>query len=252
MPGTRLQDRVAIVTGAGQGVGRGIALAFANEGALVAVTGRTKSKCDGVAAEIAARGGRAVSLACDVESRQAIDDAVAATMAEFGRIDIVANSAQSMVYTTLRKLSDDELQSMWQSGPVGTLHMMQATFDQLRANKGCVINLGSGSSIMPHPMMGGYAMAKESIRVLTRVAAAEWGRFGIRVNAICPLAESPGWESFGGDTGAQDAVLAQVLLGRMGDCELDIGRAAVYLASEDASYVTGTTLMVDGGFNYLR
>jgi NAD(P)-dependent dehydrogenase (short-subunit alcohol dehydrogenase family) len=85
------------------------------------------------------------------------------------------------------------------------------------------------------------------------VTALEWGRVGIRVNAICPLAETPGWEFFKGETpGSEAQVLAAIPLGRMGDAEADIGRAAVYLASDDAAYVTGTTLMVDGGFNYLR
>jgi NAD(P)-dependent dehydrogenase (short-subunit alcohol dehydrogenase family) len=142
---------------------------------------------------------------------------------------------------------------MYQSGPMGCLRFMQACFDQLRATKGCVINLGSGSSIQPHPAMSGYAMAKEAIRVLSRVAAMEWGKFGIRVNSICPLAETPGWEFFKGETpGSEQVVLAAIPLGRMGEAEADIGRAAVYLASDDAAYVTGTTLMVDGGFNYLR
>jgi NAD(P)-dependent dehydrogenase (short-subunit alcohol dehydrogenase family) len=101
--------------------------------------------------------------------------------------------------------------------------------------------------------MSGYAMAKEAIRVLSRVTAAEWGKFGIRVNSICPLAETPGWDSFI-DTapGAEEQVLSTIPLGRMGDPEKDIGRAVVYLCGNDGSYVTGTTLMVDGGFNYLR
>ena len=249
----RLHDKVAIVTGAGQGVGRGVALAMAGEGARVAVVGRTLAKCEAVAAEIGERGGRAFALECDVESRADVDAMVAAVAAEFGRIDIVVNNAQALVYKSVRKITEADMESMWQSGPMGTLRVMQATFDQLRATKGVVVNMGSGSSILPQPAMSGYAMAKEAIRVLTRTTALEWGRYGIRVNAICPLAETPGWEFFKGETpGSEEQVLATIPLGRMGDCELDIGRAAVYLASDDAAYVTGTTLMVDGGFNYLR
>jgi NAD(P)-dependent dehydrogenase (short-subunit alcohol dehydrogenase family) len=101
--------------------------------------------------------------------------------------------------------------------------------------------------------MGGYAMAKEAIRVLTRVAALEWGRYGIRVNAICPLADTPGMASFDSATGAYETmVIPDVALGRLGDPEADIGRSIVYLCSDDAAYVTGTTLMVDGGYTYLR
>ena len=249
----RLEGKVAIVTGAGQGVGRGVALALAKEGAQVAVAGRTVSKCAAVADEIAGFGAQAIAVECDVESRADVDAAVAATVAAFGKLDIVVNNAQTLVYKSVRKISEDDLNSMWQSGPMGTVRFLQAAFDQLRANRGCVINMGSGSSILPQPAMSGYAMAKEAIRVLTRVTAVEWGRFGIRVNAICPLAETPGWDFFVGETpGSEDVVLATIPLGRMGDPEADIGRAAVYLSSDDAAYVTGTTLMVDGGFNYLR
>jgi NAD(P)-dependent dehydrogenase (short-subunit alcohol dehydrogenase family) len=102
--------------------------------------------------------------------------------------------------------------------------------------------------------MGGYAMAKEAIRVLTRVAALEWGRHGIRVNAVCPLASTPGFAAFGETLpGAiESAVEPLVPLGRIGDPEVDVGPAVVYLCSDDARYMTGTTLMVDGGYNYLR
>jgi NAD(P)-dependent dehydrogenase (short-subunit alcohol dehydrogenase family) len=97
-------------------------------------------------------------------------------------------------------------------------------------------------------------MTKEAVRVLTRTAALEWGRYGIRVNAICPLADSPGFSEFNDVApGALEAsVLPMIPLGRLGDAEADVGRAVVYLAGKDGSYVTGTTLMVDGGFNYLR
>jgi NAD(P)-dependent dehydrogenase (short-subunit alcohol dehydrogenase family) len=251
--GHRLGHRVALVTGAGQGIGRGIALALAAEGARVAVVGRTRAKCEAVAAEIGQRGGRALALECDVEHRPDVDAAVAATVDELGRVDILVNGAQTLVYQSVRRITEDDLASMWQSGPLGTLRFQQASFEQLRANRGCVINLGSGSSLLPAPAMSGYAMVKEAIRVLTRVTALEWGRYGIRVNAICPLAETPGWRSFLDQLpGADDVVLPNIPLGRFGDPEHDIGRAAVYLASDDAAYVTGTTLMVDGGYSHLR
>jgi NAD(P)-dependent dehydrogenase (short-subunit alcohol dehydrogenase family) len=249
----RLEGKIAIVTGAGQGVGRGVALAMAKEGAHIAVAGRTVAKCESVVAEIQAIGGQAIAVRCDVESRADVDAAVADTVAAFGRLDVVVNNAQTLIYKSVRKITEDDMNSMWQSGPMGSLRVLQASFDQLRANKGCVINMGSGSSIMPLPAMSGYAMAKEAIRVLTRVAAVEWGKFGIRVNSICPLAETPGWDFFLGETpGSDKAILPTIPLGRMGNPEMDIGPAAVYLASNDAAYVTGTTLMVDGGFNYLR
>jgi NAD(P)-dependent dehydrogenase (short-subunit alcohol dehydrogenase family) len=247
-----LDGKVAIVTGAGQGVGRGIALALAKEGAPVALLGRTLSKCESVASEIADVGGVAIALRCDIEHRDQIDAALAAVLAEWGRLDVLVNNAQSMFYASIRKLTDAQMTSMWASGPLACFRFMQAAFEPLRDSKGCVINLGSGSGIMPHPAMSGYAMAKEAVRTLSRTAAVEWGRYGIRVNVICPLADSPGATRFDDSTGAYDAVAAQVPLGTWGDAEADIGRGAVYLAGPDAAFVTGTTLMIDGGFNYLR
>jgi NAD(P)-dependent dehydrogenase (short-subunit alcohol dehydrogenase family) len=253
-PQRRLAGRVALVTGAGQGVGRGIALALASEGARVAVVGRTRSKCDAVSREILARGGDALTLSCDVEVRDQVDATLHGVIEQWGRLDILVNNAQAMAYKSLRRLTEEDMESMWQSGPMGAFRMLQASFDSLRASRGCVVNLGSGSSILPQPTMAGYAMAKEALRVLTRVAAQEWGRYGIRVNAVCPLAESPGLAAFDeANPGAHEAaVLPHVPLGRVGDAEADIGSAVVYLCSDAAAYVTGTTLMADGGYTYLR
>jgi len=249
----RLTGKVAVVTGGGQGMGRGVARALAAEGASIALLGRTKSKCDAVAAELDALGARGLPLACDTGSRAEVDAAIASTVEAFGHIDILVNSAQTTVYGSVRKISETDMAAMWESGPMGCLRTMQACFDQLRATRGSVINMGSGSSILPAPAMAGYAMAKESIRVLTRVAALEWGKMAVRVNAICPVAETPGWDDFATkNPGADEVVLAQIPLGRMGDPETDVGSAVVFLASDEASYITGTTLMVDGGFNYLR
>jgi NAD(P)-dependent dehydrogenase (short-subunit alcohol dehydrogenase family) len=249
-----LMDKVAIVTGAGQGVGRGVALALAAEGARVVVLGRTLAKCDAVVAEILARGGDAIAVECDVEQRDQIEASVQQTADHWSRIDILVNNAQTKVYTSIRKMSDGDMDTMWRSGPMAAFRFMQVCFPYLRVSTGCVVNMGSGSSILPHGAMSGYAMTKEAVRVVTRVAAVEWGRFGIRVNAICPLAQTPGMDEF--DSAAPgamaEAVLPLVPLGRLGDPEADIGRAVVYLASPDGSYITGTTLMVDGGYNYLR
>ena len=249
-----LAGRTAIVTGGGQGVGRGIALALAGEGSRLAITGRTLAKCETVAAEIVERGGEAIALRCDVEQRDDVEATIAATVEHFGSLDIVVNNAQSMVYRSMRRLTEDDLDSMWQSGPMGTFRMMQLAFEHLRASQGVVINVGSGSSITPQPLMAGYAMAKESIRIMTRVAALEWGRHGIRVNAVCPLAESPGYDAFATSAGpgVDEQVVGMVPLGRIGDPETDVGRAVVFLCGPDAAYMTGTTLMLDGGYTHLR
>jgi NAD(P)-dependent dehydrogenase (short-subunit alcohol dehydrogenase family) len=248
-----LDGQIAIVTGAGQGVGRGVALAIAREGAKVAVLGRTMSKCEAVTAEIAGRGGEAMAIECDVEHRDQIEASVDRVVREWGRLDLLVNNAHTKVFQSIRKLTDADMETMWQSGPMATFRFMQACFPHLRETKGCVINMGSGSGILPQGAMSGYAMTKEAVRTLSRVGAVEWGRFGIRVNSICPLAESPGAVDFDGATGgAVDEVTKMIPLGHWGDAEADIGRGAVYLAGPDGRYITGTTLMIDGGFNYLR
>lgn len=250
----KLAEKIAIVTGAGQGVGRGIALALAAEGARIAVAGRTLSKCETVAGEIEAAGGDAIALRCDTTSREDVDACVEAVRSKWERIDILVNNAQSMVYRSLRRLSESDIELMWQSGPMGSFRFMQACFEALREAGGSVVNVASGSSIAPQPAMGGYAMAKEATRVLTRAAAVEWGAHGIRVNAICPLAESPGLQSFASDLGTtvEEAVMPGIPLRRLGDPQLDIGQAVAFLCSDEAAYVTGTTLMVDGGHVHLR
>jgi NAD(P)-dependent dehydrogenase (short-subunit alcohol dehydrogenase family) len=248
-----LAGRVALVTGAGQGVGRGIAIALAAEGAPVGVVGRTQQKCEDVAAEIRERGASAVAVECDVTSREAVDRCVATVRERLGPVAILVNAAQTTAYGSLRSLSEEDLDAIWQSGFVGSLRMMQACFEDLRTTSGCVVNVGSGSGLTAKPAMGGYASVKEAVRTMSRVAAAEWGRRGIRVNVICPLAQSPGMQSWSEDLPEAGAALrGQIPLGRIGDPEHDIGRAVAFLAGPDAGYITGTTLMLDGGFDYLR
>lgn len=247
-----LEDQVAIVTGGGQGVGRGVALAVAAEGARVAVLGRTLSKCEMVVAEISERGGNAIAIECDVQHREQIQASVARVVDAWGRLDLLVNNAHNKVFQSIRRLTDADMETMWQSGPMASFRFMQVCFPHLRESAGCVVNMGSGSGILPHGAMSGYAMTKEAVRTLARVGAVEWGRFGIRVNSICPMAETPGLADFDDATSAANDVTNSIPLGRWGDPESDIGRGVVYLAGPDGRYITGTTLMIDGGFNYLR
>jgi NAD(P)-dependent dehydrogenase (short-subunit alcohol dehydrogenase family) len=176
-----LDGKVDIVTGAGQGVGRGIALALAKDGARVALLGRTVSKCETVAAEIAAVGGEGLPIACDVEHRDQIEASVARVVDEWGRIDVLVNNAQAMTYMSIRKLTDDDMESMWRSGPLACFRLMQACFPYLRDSKGSVINMGSGSSLLPHPMMSGYAMAKDAVSNGVKLVWTDIGQGRYRV-----------------------------------------------------------------------
>lgn len=223
------------------------------------VLGRTLSKCQAVVGEIEGRGGMAVAEQCDVAAPDQVEAAVKRVVDRWAHVDLLVNNAQSISYASIRRLTGDVMQTMWDSGPMACLRFMQACFPYLRETSGCVVNMGSGAGIEPRPAMGGYAMTKEATRTLSRVAAAEWGRYGIRVMSICPLAMSPGFGEFARSVTPGEAsdqmersVTADVPLGRFGDPELDVGRAVVYLASADGRYITGSTLMVDGGYNYLR
>jgi NAD(P)-dependent dehydrogenase (short-subunit alcohol dehydrogenase family) len=247
-----LADKVAIVTGAGQGVGRGIALALAEAGCTTVVCGRTLSKCEDTAALIAERGQSALALRCDVGIRADVDACVQATLERFGRVDVLVNNAQTVRLGTVLDITEEDMAVVYETGPVGALRFMQACFPALRESGGAVINLASGSGVRPQPGQTPYAAAKEGMRALTRCAASEWGVHGVRVNAICPFAASPamdGWRQAVPDEYEQ--ALQNVYLRRIGDCERDIGPAAVFLAGDGARYITGATLMIDGGQNHL-
>lgn len=248
-----LDGKVAIITGAGQGVGQGIAYALAAEGAKVVAAGRTVSKCETTVAEIERRGGDAYAVRCDVTDEADIRSCLDATIARYGAVDILVNNAQEVFITPLLQATREQFQRSWESGPLAAFSFMQACHPYLKGG-GVVINLATAASLRPDPdNYGVYASVKEAMRMLTRTASTEWGPDGIRVMTLIPLATSAAYEQWALDRPEESAAfLRTVPLGRVGDCEADIGRAAVFLCSKDASYITGGTLIVDGGQAYLR
>jgi len=243
-----LQGKSAIVTGAGQGVGQGIALALAEAGANVAVAGRTLAKVEASCRQIEARGGRALAVECDVKSAASLQRCVAAPVAAFGGLNLLGNNAQEVPLGTLQQVSDERFQAGLESGPVAVLRMMKLCYPHLKGD-GCIVNLASSSARRwDMTGYGAYAATKEAIRALTRAAACEWGRDGIRTNAILPLANSPGmawWMEHHAEEAAQ--FLDTIPLGRVGDCERDIGRFVVQLCSDACAYVNGQSIGIDGG-----
>ncbi|CAB1367420.1 SDR family NAD(P)-dependent oxidoreductase [Denitratisoma oestradiolicum] len=250
----KLDGKVALITGAGGGIGQGIALAMAKEGADIAVVELNAEAAAKTVELVQALGCKAIAIPCNVGVRAEVNAAVDATVKSLGGLDILVNNAHaSRPGITLEETSDENMALSMNSGFYATWFMMQAAFPHLSKQGGKVINFGSGAGINGMWGQTAYAAAKEAIRGMSRVAATEWGRYKINVNVICPAAESPGVKKWKEELPDQyKASLARIPLGRYGDCERDIGRAAVFLASEDSDYITGQTLMVDGGGTFVR
>ncbi len=247
----RLEKKVAIISGGGQGIGRGIALALAREGASVSLPDLNAETGAATAAEIEKLGVRALYVPCDVSRREEVDAAVSRTVEALGGVDILVNNATwtgGTANKTFLEHSGEDFDSHFAVAVKGTFHFMQACFPHLRDRGGKVINLSSAAGSERSAGFAAYSAAKEAVRAITGVAAREWGPSGVCVNAICPSAETPGSQDF---YAAHPEVLKRVLstsaLGRLGDPERDIGRAVVFLATNDSDFVTGQTLWVDGG-----
>jgi NAD(P)-dependent dehydrogenase (short-subunit alcohol dehydrogenase family) len=251
-----LAGKVAIVTGAGSGVGRGVSIALARAGAQVMVSGRTVSKCHAVVDEIEAAGGTATAIECDVTVPAHIDACVARAVDAYGGIDSLVNAADDpIVDVPFLELTEDHMLASWRTGLMGTLRFTQACVPfMLERGGGAIVNVASGAGLLAPPGMGAYSAAQEAIRSLTRTAAVELGPSGIRVNVICPVAS--GSESLDRwvtrDPERLAAYVANTPLRRVGDPVDDVGDGVVFLCSDLSRYVTGTTLMLDGGRSYLR
>ncbi|MER1967110.1 SDR family NAD(P)-dependent oxidoreductase [Castellaniella sp. GW247-6E4] len=250
----RMNGKVAIVTGAGQGVGRGIAHAFAKQGASLVLVDIVPERVHAVQKELQDLSLSAIALTCDVADQAAVGETVKTAIERFGRLDVVVNNAAAGYEKFLiSDMTNEYLKETIDTNLFGTFWFMSASFPHLKASRGSVINLASEAGTEGWAELGAYAATKEAVRAISRTAAKEWGPFGINVNVICPLANSPGMQWFQ-ETHPEhfEAVLRQVPLGYLGDCEKDIGPVAVFLATDDSKYITGHTFMVDGGRAVLR
>lgn len=246
----RLTDKVAVVTGGAGGIGRGIVRAFTKEGARVLFVDIDDNAGRALEEEL---GGAGKFLNADISLEESAGGIVAAAVDTFGRLDILVNNAHASRQAPLLETTQAMLDLSFGTGFYPTFWLMKAAHPYLAAQQGSVINFASGAGIDGQVTQGSYAAAKEAIRAISRVAANEWGGDGINVNIISPLALTEGVEAYmKANPGIEKTLLARTPLGRFGDPEQDIGRVAVFLASQDAAYVTGQTLMVDGGTIKLR
>lgn len=245
-----LHGKTALITGAGQGVGLGIATAMARRGANVVLAGRTLEKVEQAAAQIRADGGSARAVACDVKSLESLKAALAFSQEAFGGLDILVNNAQEVPLGTLDDVTDEAFTAGFESGPLATFRAMKLARPMLAARGGGVIvNMASSAGIRwDMAGYGPYGAVKQAIRVLTRAAAAEWGGENIRVLTVAPHAESPGlkwWIENNPDEAA--AFFRTIPMGRIGALEEDIGNAVASLCGPDFGYLTGATIPLDGG-----
>lgn len=248
----KLNGKVALVTGAGQGVGQGIAFALAKEGAKVAVTGRTLEKLESSCEEIQKRGGEARPIVCDVKNLESLENSVRQTVEAFGGLNILVNNAQEVPNGKLLDVSDEMFEAGWQSGPQATMRLMKLCYPHMKGD-GSIINLASSATKRwDMTGYGAYAAVKDAVRQLTRAAACEWGQDNIRTNVILPHAKSPGmeWWMNKNPEEAQE-FLSGIPMRRIGECEEDIGRFVAMLCTDDARYVNGQSIGLDGGQAYL-
>ena len=258
-----LKDKVAIVTGAGRGIGRAIALVYAREGAKVVVASRTPATVERVCAEIKAEGGEALGVVCDVGKREQIWDCVAKTVESYGTVHILVNNAQgfgteaeprgSTVETPIEQMSDAEWEYTYRTGVTATFWFMQAVFPHMRKQSyGKIINMSSSGGQFGMAGISAYNSNKEAIRGLTRTAANEWGQYGITVNAISPALETDAFRNWrAARPEFVQELINRIPMRRLGEPERDGGPLAVFLASPGSDYITGSTIMLEGGMHMM-
>lgn len=246
----RLDGNTTIITGGGKGIGFGLAQAFAEEGSNLVLTGRTESRLLEAKQKLEAMYGiEVLPIVADGADEEAIRKVVAAAVEKFGKINTLVNNAQvSKSGLPLVEHTREDFDLAIYSGLYAAFFYMRECFPYLKETKGSVINFASGAGLFGKLGQSSYAAAKEGIRGMSRVAAAEWGPDGVRVNVVCPLAMTESLRQWRDEYPELfEKTIQGIPLGRFADPKDDIGRVCVFLASEDAHFVTGETITLQGG-----
>ena len=247
--GNRLSGKVAVVTGAGSGIGRACALRFAAEEAKVVVSDVRAEAASAVAKEIEAAGGVASAHPADVADSRQVDGLVERAFGLHGRLDVLVNNAASPHGALLAQTSDEDWRRVQSVTLDGVFHGIRAALSRMvPQGSGSIINVSSGAGLGGEFMLGAYGAAKAGVVNLTQTAAIENARAGVRVNVICPgsIATPPLLAWVDHVPGGRPAFERQIPMGRIGAAE-EIAHMALFLASDEASYVTGGIFVVDGG-----
>jgi len=241
----RLKDKVALITGGGRGIGRDIALAYAREGAHVVVNDVDALTAAATSKEI---GGRSIGVAADVAKSADIARLVDETIKAFGRIDILVNNAMKIVPGKLEALPEAAWDTTMNIGLNGAFLVSQAAAKHMIAQKsGSIVNIASIAGLFPYNWAGAYSVVKAGLIMLTKLQAVEWAPYGIRANAITPgYIRTPGTEAMYADPEIYEGRRKGVPMGRVGTGD-DIAGPAIFLASDDAQYSTGSVVGADGG-----
>jgi 2,4-dienoyl-CoA reductase [(3E)-enoyl-CoA-producing], peroxisomal len=242
-----LSGRVALITGGGTGITGGVARALAEAGTRVALVSRKLEHLQPAAEAINANGGEAIAVAADVREPDAVAAAIATTIDRFGKLDIVVNGAAGNFLCAAEELSPNGFGTVVDIDLKGTFNVCRAAFAELKQNRGQILNISATLHYLGTPMQSHVSAAKAGVDALTRNLAVEWGRYGIRVNAIAPgpIGDTEGMKRLVPEP-IKEKLRQRIPLGRFGEIA-DIERAAVFLCSEAAGFINGTVLVVDGG-----
>jgi 2,4-dienoyl-CoA reductase [(3E)-enoyl-CoA-producing], peroxisomal len=245
--GRILEGRVVLVTGGGTGITGGVARALAEAGARVALVSRRMEHLEPAAAKINEAGGEALALAADVRDFAAVERAVAGTVERFGGIDIVVNGAAGNFLCKAEELSPNGFGTVVDIDLKGTFNVCRASFEELKKRRGQILNISATLHYLGTPMQLHVSAAKAGVDALTRNLAVEWGRYGIRSNAIAPgpIEDTEGMSRLVPEQ-VKERLRRNIPLGRFGRIR-DIEQCAVFLCSDAAAFINGTIVVVDGG-----
>jgi NAD(P)-dependent dehydrogenase (short-subunit alcohol dehydrogenase family) len=245
---TRFKERTVLITGAGSGIGRATAERFGSEGAAVVCVDINEKGVEETASAVRAAGGEALALVCDVSRAAAVEETFAKAIDRYKRLDVLANVAGVGGFRRLTETTLDEWNRTIGVNLTGTFLTCQKAISHILATRGAIINVASVAGLRSHPFSAAYCASKGGVVTMTKALAVEYGRKGVRINCVCPGGvETPLIQNFQLPEGANPNVLARIMpLGRMGKPE-EVAGTIAFLASDDAMYINGAAIVVDGG-----